>query len=302
MNQAEVDQAVNSIADSIIDVADNDNPLESSVVRPTKEVEEPVEEAPEVPPETPPEPTPIEKKKIKWQGQDVEIEPDKEVEYLQKGYDYTQKTQELSKIKADLAPLEGLAKQINQDPNFAKYLAGYFQQKVESPKFDDPIEELKYNIKQETIEEVKKSLVAPLQEQNKQMTIQQAIQRTQAQVMQDPLYNQVQKAMTEYVQSLPPQLQRTTYMQLDQDPNAYIEAYVHFRKQIETKPKPPEPTPVKKEERAPILESAGKAQETAGNAPNKDKVAKLKAKALREGDPQAIADWLVQGGHINHLF
>lgn len=295
----QAEEAVNSITDSIVDMVDNTDPQNSAVMNTEEPETEP--EAPEAEPEK--EPESQSKKTIKWQGKEVEIEPDKEVELLQKGYDYTQKTQELSRLKSELAPIEGLAKQIQSDPKLAQYIAGYFQQKVveepKKPQFDDPIEELKWNIKQETIEEVRKSLVQPLQEQNQMMSHKQRLDATRSQVQADPMYQKVQEKIVAYVQSLPPKLQHTTYLQLDQDPDAYQEAYSHFRKQLETNA-PPVNT-VKKEERAPILESAGKAPEVTGDTKKTERVAKAKAKALSSGDPSALADWLLQSGAIDHL-
>lgn len=301
----QADLAVNAMAENIADMIDNTSPTDSATSRP----EPPDDEAPaeQVVEETPPEPVKaVEKRKIKWQGQEVEIEPERETELLQKGFDYTQKTQELSKRLTEIAPLEGLAKQIQSDPNLAQHIAGYFQQTVEkkeAPVLDDPLDEFAYKIKQETLKEVSEKLIAPLQEQAKQMTHQQVIARTHAQVASDPLYGEVQSAMVDYIKSLPPSLQRTTYLQLDQDPKAYIESYEHFRKQIETKKSTTvDMPPVKREERAPILENAGKAAESTGNAKQSEKIAKLKKNALRDGDPKALADWLQQSGAINHLF
>ena len=128
----------------------------------------------------------------------------------------------------------------------------------------------------------------------------QRLDAMRSQVQADPMYQKVQEKIVEYVQSLPPLLQKTTYLQLDQDPDAYQEAYTHFRKQIETT-KVPEVKAVKKEERAPILESAGKAPEVTGDNKKTERIAKAKAKALSSGDPSALADWLLQSGAIDHI-
>jgi len=291
--------AVDDLADGIIGMLDKTPDTEGATLAdvPKEEVKEVKEVAVEKEPE-------LEKKKIKWQGQEVEIDPDKEVELIQKGYDYTQKTQELSRKLNEIAPLEGLAKQLEKDPNLAKHIASYFQQEKpeKEPSFDDPVEEFKYQTKQEILKEVQEKFVAPLQEQAKIFNHQQALSQVKATVAADPLYNNVQAAMVDYVKSLPPSLQQVTYMQLDQDPKAYMEAYGHFRKQVETKKTAPTELPeAQKTERAPIIESAGKAPEVMGNAKQTEKVSKLKRKALEEGDPKALADWLNQSGAIDHL-
>jgi len=299
--------AVENLADGIIGMLDKTPDTEGATLAdvPKEEVKEQPKEVAEAPKEAPKEETPVsEKKKIKWQGQEVEIEPEKEIELIQKGYDYTQKTQELSRKLNEIAPLEGLAKQLEKDPNLAKHIASYFQQEKpeKEPTFDDPVEEFKYKTKQEILKEVQEKFVAPLQEQAKIYNHQQALNQVKATVAADPLYNEVQAVMVDYVKSLPPALRQVTYLQLDQDPKAYMEAYGHFRKQVETKKSAPTELPeAKKTERAPILESAGKAPEVMGNAKQAEKVSKLKRKALEEGDPKALADWLNQSGAIDHL-
>lgn len=293
--------AVDDLADGIIGMLDKTPDTEGATLADVPKEETEVKEVKEVAVEKEPQ---IEKKTIKWQGQEVEIDPEKEVELIQKGYDYTQKTQELSRKLNEIAPLEGLAKQLEKDPNLAKHIASYFQQEKpeKEPSFDDPVEEFKYQTKQEILKEVQEKFVAPLQEQAKIFTHQQALSQVKSTVAADPLYNNVQAAMVDYLKSLPPSLQQVTYMQLDQDPKAYMEAYGHFRKQVETKKTAPTELPeAKKTERAPIVESAGKAPEGVGNPKQTEKVSKLKRKALEEGDPKALADWLNQSGAIDHL-
>lgn len=243
------------------------------------------------------------KERITWQGQEIEMPLDEIKSLAQQGYDYTKKMQEL---KASVAPLEGLKKRIDDDPAFAAHIASYFgtaPKETKAPQFDDPIDQLKYETRQEVLKEVEEKFFKPVQEHQRQLTHQQQLQVVRQQVQADPQYAEVQKAMQDYVASLPPRVQRTTYLQLDQDPGSYLEAFQHFKGTLAKKEQPKAETPktTAKAERAPILEAAGTVQPDTSTAERRQRIERMKTKALRNGDPLAIAEWLQASGHINNI-
>jgi len=307
--QEVVDAQVDGIAGGILDQLENKDPDHSGVavpreateeeVTPREEPEEETEEAEEAeePGEEP------EKYSIKWQGQEQEVTQEQLLDLAQKGFDYTQKTQALAQERDNLAPYQGLANRIKSDPQLASQIAELLsgktpQQEPEKPRFDDPIEQLKWETKQETLAEVRQEMQRNLTPLHRQ----QALNQVKAQVQSDPDYREIHQKIIEMVQSQPPALQKTMYLQLDQDPRSYLEVFQHYKKQMApgsiTLPKP-----VKKETRAPILESGG--MEPAEGIRSKGKAERLskqKAAALRSGDPLAIADWLQDSGAIDHLY
>ena len=307
--QEVVDAQVDGIAGGILDQLENKDPDHSGVAvpreateeesTPREEPEEETEEAEEAeePGEEP------EKYSIKWQGQEQEVTQEQLLDLAQKGFDYTQKTQALAQERDNLAPYQGLANRIKSDPQLASQIAELLsgktpQQEPEKPRFDDPIEQLKWETKQETLAEVRQEMQRNLTPLHRQ----QALNQVKAQVQSDPDYREIHQKIIEMVQSQPPALQKTMYLQLDQDPRSYLEVFQHYKKQMApgsiTLPKP-----VKKETRAPILESGG--MEPAEGIRSKGKAERLskqKAAALRSGDPLAIADWLQDSGAIDHLY
>jgi hypothetical protein len=307
------------MADSILNLVDDGDPNESLSATPAAETEDyqdmdAKDEAP--PPEEkaapskeaePPkekEPEKPQARKIKWQGKEIEVPDDEMVSLAQQGYDYTRKTQALSDKERMLAPLEGLFKQVQTDPNLAKHIASYFQAGQAQPQQqrvpDDPVEALKHEIIQQAKQELQKEMqaqVAPMQRQ-------QVIQQVMMEVSRDPDYSEVQGEIKSWIQSMPEPLAKTVYLQLDQDPDAYLKTYaakkaeMKARKSTTTDPARTEP-PVKKVERAPVLESSGNStpSDTAGESKRKD-VERKRKKALQTGDPTALADWLVSSGSI----
>ncbi len=243
------------------------------------------------------------KLKIKWQGQEIEL-PEKDlVSLAQQGYDYTKKTQALAEKERNLAPLEGIAKQIQSDPRFAAHVYQYFQQvpTVVAEKVpENPVERLKYEIRQEIMKEITpfvQQSVAPV-------TQQQAINRVVMDVMKDPMYNEVQNKLHEYVQALPPHSRQLEFLRLDQDPQSYAEMYGHLREQLvkqkavpvaSTTTMPPKDT--NRGVRAPLLEASGPSEPPAPkDAQKKDRLSKAKAKLLAKGDTGALADWIRESG------
>lgn len=312
----QVNATLGQLTDSILEMVDGTPATEAAYVTPPTPQETPPEKVAEPPkveePKPPQVPEPS-KVKIKWGGQDVEMTQDELIKNAQMGYDYTQKTQELSKRASEVAPLEGLAKHIKDDPAFAAHIAGYFQKAqpqppVEQPP-DDPIEQLKWETRKEVLAEVEKKFQQVVQP----LSHQQVIQQVKMQVMADPDYQEAHGEIVKYVQALPPAIQRTVALQLDQDPRAYQELFYSKKQEIqqrkqstpptETTPAAPEPPQkVTRTERAPVLEQSGSIPpETSANAEKAKKIAKLKQKAMANGDPAALAEWLLQSGSIDNI-
>ena len=262
--------------------------------------EEQVEETKPTEEEVKPEEKP--KRKLKVDGQEIEVTEDELISLAQQGKDYTKKTQQLAEERNLLSPYAGLIKQLQSDPNLSQHIANYWQksQEVQTPEFTDPIEQLKWEIKQEVIKETQAHIekeVTPLHRQ-------QALNEVKAKVQSDPDYAVVHQTIIDMVANQPPALQRNMYLQLDQDPASYLEAFDHFKKQINTKTettKPIIPAPMKKTERAPILEGSNPALSEDVLKGQRAKLDKVKAKVLREGSVDALQDFLVTGGFLDHL-
>ena len=276
---------------------------------PAEEADPEPEPDPEPPKEEPPEPE-VKKRKLKVDGEEIEVTEDELVSLAQQGKDYTKKTQQLAEQRTALAPYEALIKQLQTDPNLSQHIATYFQPKQEpapaTPQFDDPIEQLKYETKQEAIAEMRKELqqaVAPISRQ-------QALNQVRIQVQADPDYEAVHKAIFDMVKALPPSIQRNAYMQLDQDPASYLEAFKTEKERIiagrSSKPpdttNPPETPPVKKTaERAPILESSNNLPSEASEKEQRAKLDKARKRIKNEGGIDALQSYLEMGGFLNHL-
>jgi hypothetical protein len=279
----------------------------------TPEVEK-GEEEPEVEPEKEPvkkeakepekEPEAEKTYKIKIDGKEEDITEAQLIEFAQKGKDYTRKTQQLSEEKNSLAPYEALIKQLQSDPKFSQHIAEYWQKpapKVEQKQFDDPIEQLKWETKQEILGDVKREIEGALTPFARQMTVQQVQQR----IMADPDYQTVHGKIIEYVKNQPPSIQKTLYLQLDQDTNAYLELFTKYKGELtsktDTKTETKIPEPVKKTERAPILENSNSAPTEDEAAQQRVRINKAKAKVLKGGSVEALQEFLQEGGFLKHL-
>jgi hypothetical protein len=290
------DGTVDGIVNGIMDQLEGDPNVGGLAVSRADAAEEP--EQAEAEPETD-EP---EKYTIKWQGKDKEVTQDELLDLAQKGFDYTQKTQQLAEERNQLAPYQGLANTIQNNPLLANQIAALIsgkapQQAPQAPKFDDPIEQLKWEVKQEA----KAEFQAEMQRNIEPLHRQQALNSVKSQVQADPDYAVVHQQIIDMVKSQPPSIQKTLYLQLDQDPNAYVEAFQQFKQRLHTSTSPPKA--LKRETKAPILESGGvAAPEGIEGKAKQERISKMKAKALRQGDPSAIADWLGASGALDHLY
>lgn len=304
------DGTVGSIANGIMDMLDNTAPNDSGVVEP-KPAETSASTEEDGKDEVPSSESTVEPDKyiIKWQGQDKEVSRDELINLAQQGFDYTQKTQALADERNQLAPIQGLATIIQNDPvkaaQIAAIISGQAPQTQQEaaptkPTFDDPIEQLKWETKQEALAEIRKEMSAQIAPMQRMQVLNQVKQQIQA----DPDYPVVHQAIIDMVKAQPPAIQKTMYLQLDQDPVAYMDAFQFHKKNLATKKtNTTPPTPVKKETRAPILESGGVSPPDGIEAKAKqERISKQKAKALRSGDPTEIANWLKSSGAIDHLY
>lgn len=310
---------IDGLAGGIMDLFDNKDPDHSAAVEAKEEPEKeaaPAKEAEAKEEEVSEEAAAEEKSEepetwtIKWQGQEKDVTQEELISLAQQGFDYTQKTQKLSEERDQLAPYIGLAKKIKDDPLLANQIASYLSSQPQQPQkpqkqFDDPIEQLKWETKQEALAEIRQELQQQLQPVQRQ----QVLNAVKAEVQRDPDYPTVHQAILDMLASQPPSLQKTLYMQLDQDPQAYLEAFTHIKKRLETnKPKEKEPVSqetkvVKKTTRAPILEAGGVAttEEVTGRE-RTQRLSKQKASALRSGDNTQLAAWLEASGSLDHLY
>jgi hypothetical protein len=296
----QVDGQLAGLAGGIMDLMDDTNPNASGTAasKPEETPAKPAEPTNEEEPASDEEP---EKYTIKWQGQDKEVTQAELFDLAQKGYDYTSKTQSLAQERDQLAPYVGLANILKSDPIKAQQIAAIIsgQPQPAQKTFDDPIEQLKWETKQEALAEFR-------QEMAQQMTPihrQQALNQVRQQVQSDPDYQQVHAAIIEMVKSQPPAIQKTMYLQLDQDPSAYVEAFQFHKQRLQKPATTTIPKPVKTTSHAPILETGGvAAPEGVEGKAKAEKISKLKAKALREGNTMAVADWLKASGAIDHLY
>lgn len=300
------DGSVNDLTNGIMDLLDNSDPNQAGTVEskpdqpPTEVKEEATTEETEA--EAPDE---AQKYIIKHQGQDKEVTEQELFELAQKGFDYTKKTQELAAERDNLSPYVGLANTIKARPELAQKIADLIAGKQEvshedPQQFDDPIEQLKYEIEQKASSVAEQKIQAALQPLQRM----QVLNAVRSEVQRDPEYREIHQSIIDMVKSQPPQIQKTLYLQLDQDPQAYLEAFQHFKKQRSSTAQPTEaPKPVSRVTKAPILEAGGVSAPDAVQSKEKaEKLSKMKAKALRNGDPKAISEWLGASGALDHLY
>lgn len=242
-------------------------------------------------------------RKIKWNGQEVEVKPDQEIELLQKGYNYDQKMAQLEAERAKLTAYNGLVSAIEASPEIRSKVSqalGYQAEapKNETPTFDDPIEQLKWEVRQETLREVEAKFIQPMQQQSQQALHQQTLNNVRQQVQADPMYAAVQAEILNQVKAMPTSISQNMYRQLDQDPQAYVEMFNNVKARLaqtkttssDTTQLPTElPQPSKRETKAPLLESGNNAPDMEAQKAQKDHIKALERKA-KDGDFRAIGE------------
>ena len=282
-------------------------------------VEEPAPE-PELETEAAPvEETPPETKmfKVKVDGEEMEVTE----EELRKGYQtarhLTQKGQKLAEEEKALAAHQGILKHW-ENPEFVKHAMGFFDKPATQPEQppEDPFERIKWDARQEALQGVQPTLDKQAQE------IAQIRKDTDAGTLHSQLaardgqdYQVVVNNLESFIQSkFPPTAAASMIKQANDDRQTFIEVYDmaladlrHYMEQNpaeetpEDNPKPQVPqikrTPVK----PPVLETPAADTSEAERLASKKETAKLKAKALRDGDPDAMGQWFEKIGLIDHL-
>jgi hypothetical protein len=263
--------------------------------------EPPKEEAKETPKE---EPKP--KRKIKHNGVEVEVEPDQEESLISMGFDYTKKTQALAEERNKLAPYSALIDAMNTNPDLNKKIVGILKgetPKEQPPQFDDPIEQVKWEAKQEALKEAKETIEKPLKEEMAKLTYTQAVNAAKAAVQADPMKKEVEAAIIDAIKVLPESIGRPFYDRINYDPQAYLETYQQQRAILVAKQKtkesekPPEteeepPKPTKRETHAPILESGGKSVPEPSSQKEMNARIKELTRRSKAGDFQALGELL----------
>lgn len=180
---------------------------------------------------------------------------------------YNDKFQELANQRTELQAWGQLTQRIQADPQFAQHVFGYGQQPTEQAqpeRPDDPVEAIAFDAAQQAREEVLKE-ISPQLEQQRQMEQQMQIQSVLSHHQRDPLYQKVDAAMREYIDSQPTEAMKAhLYRTLDSNPQAYSETYKALRQRVETEaPQSETPAqPASKQRKvtqreAPKLEDAG---------------------------------------------
>lgn len=205
-------------------------------------------------------------RKIKHNGQEVEVAPEQEIELLQKGYNYEQKMAALESERARLQSYNGLVSAIEASPEIRAKVSqalGYETQTAQpqQPQFDDPIEQLKWEIKQETRRELEEQYFKPMQQQTAATAHQTQLNGVKQQVQADPQYKEIQAAILDQIKALPESVGKDLYARLDQDPRAYTDMFNTVKARLTAITPPPKapqpegaPKPTKTVTRAPILE------------------------------------------------
>jgi hypothetical protein len=291
---------LDGIAGGIMDMIDNTSPMDGGTVESKGETEEVAKEATEETTEetqeveTPEEP---QKYQIKWQGEEKEVTQEELIELAQKGFDYTKKTQDLATERDNLAPYVGLANQIKARPELAQKIAELLTGTQQAPVSDDPVDQFEHKLKQEATAIAEKKIKEALDPIQKQVIV----NAVKAEVRRDPDFEKVQAEMLNLIKSQPPVLQEQLARRLNEDIPTYLDTFQFIKKKLATETT--KPTPVKKETKTPILEAGGvESPQMAENKSKTERISKMKAKALRSGDPSEIGKWLTESGALDHLY
>ena len=122
-----------------------------------------------------------------------------------------------------------------------------------------------------------------------------ALDRVRAEVQKDPQFNEVQAAILDQIKSMPESIGRNLYLQLDQDPRAYIDMFQTVKQRLaksqpQSKEQGTAPEPVKRETKAPILEQGNNAEiETAAQQKMNERIKELQRKS-KNGDYRATGE------------
>ena len=124
--------------------------------------------------------------------------------------------------------------------------------------------------------------------------------------------------MIDHLKTLPEETGKLVFLQWDQNPDAYQKAFNHYKTVVQAiRRKVPAPaaegepgTPApetsipaapERKTKVPLLEASGSGQPADNVAENNKKISRMKAKALKSGDPMALAAWLLESGSIDNI-
>lgn len=235
-------------------------------------------------------------RKIKHNGQEIEIPSDKEIELLQKGYDYDFKKAQIEQERARLEPYRVIEANPQLKQQVAALLMGHQNQPqvIEQPQFDDPIEQLKWEMRQEVLKEVEEKYAKPFQQQMQMQNQMTVLERVRQQVQADPQYNEVQTAIMEQIKSMPESIGKNLYLQLDQDPKAYMEMFQTVKQRLKstttTEPQAKLPEPSKRETKAPILEQGNTSESVVAEEKKMNEKIKELSRRSKNGDLRATGE------------
>lgn len=245
-------------------------------------------------------------RKIKHNGQEVEVSPDDEVALIQKGYDYDYKMAALETERARLQQYNGLVSAIEASPDVRQKVSaalGYAQDASaktsanETPVFDDPIEQLKWETRQEVMREVEEKFIRPMQQQSQQQTHAQTLNNVRQQVQADPQFKEIQAEIVRTIKALPESVGKNLYSQLDQDPRSYMDMFNTTKERLRILPVPDKPqakeaipAPTKRETKAPLLESGNNDAPSASEQQKQTERIKELTKKSKAGDFRATGE------------
>lgn len=230
---------------------------------------------------------------------------------LKAGYqrqsDYTRKTQELAEQRKALAALEGLGNILASDPTKAAQIAAIVrgeqmpqQQEQEPQRPEDPIEAMRWDIKQELLQELAPQL-QNTQAQMQTMAQANAVQQTLAQFQRDPQWNEARaeldSMLAEKVAKEGIHAGNEYFARLDGDPQFFAQEFGAAKQRVAAKGKAKKPVPKKKGSPRLADTRSGNGKKT-----TKQKARQREISALKSGDADAIFDVVAAGGGFGNLF
>lgn len=265
--------------------------------------------------------------RIKVNGEEMELPEDKLVALAQQGVDYTRKTQALSERSKQLEAWSAVIGRIQSDPQLQSRFKALFddsqaQAPAQQPQGNeppaDPIDRLKWEIRQEVLAEVE-GKIKPLAERPAQLEQAMTLQAFKSEIQRDPVYPQALKLVQQYVANQPEFAREALYQRLDRDPRAFLEVYGPARahalaqaqqaQQAREVQAAPEPKPaqvqrtVKPREAAPTLESAGGAPAAGVESTRRSQDLKTLTKRVRsnQADGQDLVAYLDLTGALKRM-
>lgn len=197
----------------------------------------------------------------------------------------TRKSQELSEEMRKAQAVGGIADMLNNDPNFRAYVAQYGRQqapqqevKAEEPP-EDPIDRIKWEAKQELLQELGPQ-IQQMQQNQAQMQGQAQMQQAVSIARQDPQFNEIDVAMNQRLSEIAAsgnwQAANDLRSRLMSDPQFYLQSFNETKARMgQTTKKAPSGKKVTVNK--PKLQGKGQAQVKGGQA-------QRFKQAMRQGD------------------